>query len=244
MNKITILVGVALLLASSQAAAQPNPFEDYESTRPLINTGEQQGQAQAPAPEPVVPLLEQGRLVLGGSGLLSYTNSSNDVSGGANRDNSTLFTRLTPSVGYFVLDRLEVSVTPGLMLRRLDRGSQDASAELSWLMEVGARYHYPVHKRLSVFGGLGIGGYFGSSDRTLQATIEDETQTLEESTDTLGLSTTLNLGGGYMVTRQVQLRLGLDMTWLVGQESASSLEKDLNVSTFHLGLAAGVFYTF
>jgi opacity protein-like surface antigen len=242
MKKITILVWVALLLASSQAAAQPNPFEDYESTRPLATAEASPEQAAAPAP--ITPLLDRGRLVLGGSGLLSYTNSSNDVSGGANRDNSTLFTRLTPSVGYFVMDRLEVSVTPGLMLRRLDRGSADASAELSWLMEVGARYHYPIFKRLSVYGGVGLGGYFGSSERTLRAEVDGSQQTLQESTDTLGLATTLNLGGGYMVARRVQLRLGLDMTWLVGQETAPSLEDDLSVSTFHLGLAAGVFYTF
>ena len=78
----------------------------------------------------------------------------------------SLFTlALSPSVGYFLRDRLELSLLGVLAYEnsRADDGTRED--ELAFTVVLEPSYHLPVSKSLAVFGGLGAGIAF-SSDRT------------------------------------------------------------------------------
>lgn len=78
----------------------------------------------------------------------------------------SLFTlSLSPSVGYFLHDRLELSLLGALAYEnsRADDGTR--ADELAFNVVLEPSYHLPVSKSLAVFGGLGAGVAF-TSDRT------------------------------------------------------------------------------
>jgi hypothetical protein len=165
---------------------------------------------------------------------------------------STLFLRLTPELGFFIIDNLELNLSAGLFVRQLVRKSDvegqeepETAPETNFLFELGARYFTPDYKGFSAFGGLGMGGYFGSSERNL--TIEGtngQPQQVVEPTDTAGFTVTGQLGAAYMMRERLQLRAGVALSYLIGSEDVPSQDESLGASTFNAGLTFGLHYHF
>lgn len=182
---------------------------------------------------------EPGKFGLGLGGVFNYTNTSNEVSTGDNLDNNTFFMRLSPRAEYFFAENVPVVFRAGLLTRSLDRGSTNAT-EMSGIFTVGSGYHLPLNTKLSLNIEAEIGGYIGSSERSVQVA----EATVSESTDTRGFA----FGGGlvfaYMMGENGQLRAGISYTGLVGNESVSSTDENLSATTHAVGLTLGYMFFF
>jgi opacity protein-like surface antigen len=241
----------ALLAWASPAEAQPNPFDAWraaqESPQPQPDGATPQ---PAPAPAPQAPAIDwgaplrAGRFTLSGHVLYAGTTTTNGLIDGGEADNSTLFLDLAPSFGWFVIDRLEVYGTVGLLVSQLDRNqSGDATTATQARFGVGARYYLPLHERFSVFGGLGLGGATGGSTRQITVTpAEGEPQRVEQDTDTRAFALDLEVGAAYLLTPSVQLRAGVALVGLWGSETVDS--QDLDTSLLHNGVRLGVAWSF
>ena len=69
---------------------------------------------------------------------------------------------------------------------------------------------------------------------------EGRDRILTEKTDTTALMLGADVGAAYMIRPRLQLRASVDLTWLTGSESITSLNKDLAVSTVNTGLGIGL----
>ncbi len=233
----------AACLWSGAAVAQPDPFAAWEASQrgaPAL--------PGAPAVGPVSPLTA-GTWTGGFGGSFAFTSAKNDLPEGGSASNATLFTRMAPEVGFFVARGLEVAFAPGIVVQRLDRGDDGDTTDVAWLLEAKVRYHLPVGQRLSLIGGLGMGGYFGGASRSVRITelLEDGTpqaRKISESTDTAGFALSGQAGAGYFFEPRFQLRLTVDVHWLVGNERIDSGDESLSTSTTHAGLGAALMYFF
>ncbi len=238
---------LALTLAAT-AWGQPNPFEAHEDSTKEVE--EAPVEVQRPEPPIVVPdqsaSFRQGAFSLGADTLFNYTTTTNGLPDGGEVDNTTLFFRLTPTFGYFAVDQIEVSLSLGALSRQLDRGGNQVSSENDLLIMASGRYFIPLVNRFALYADLGLGGYFGSSDRNLSAPLsEGATPTkINEQTDTSGVAFSGSIGASYILADQVQLRAGLGTMGLIGSEEIISLKKSLDVTTFNTGLSIGLFYLF
>jgi hypothetical protein len=198
-------------------------------------------------------VMQAGSWSLGADTTFNYSSSSNETLPDKKEvTNSTLFLRLTPELGFFIIDNLELNLSAGLFVRQLVRKSDvegqeepETAPETNFLFELGARYFTPDYKGFSAFGGLGMGGYFGSSERNL--TIEGtngQPQQVVEPTDTAGFTVTGQLGAAYMMRERLQLRAGVALSYLIGSEDVPSQDESLGASTFNAGLTFGLHYHF
>lgn len=78
----------------------------------------------------------------------------------------SLFTlAMSPTIGYFLRDRFELSLLGVLAYENLRADDGTREDELAFNVVLEPSYHLPVSKTLALFGGLGVGVAF-SSDRT------------------------------------------------------------------------------
>lgn len=241
----------ALTLPWGQAASQPNPFEAHEDSQDTVEEAADPPKEDKPADPPkVVPrasrAFKKGGFSLGAGTLFSQTSTTNGLPEGGEINNTTLFFRLAPQLGYFVIDNLEVSLSAGLLTRELDRGGNDVAVENDLLIEATARYYVPLVERFALYADLGLGGYFGSSERLLSIPLTEgaAATTINEQTDTSGAAFLGAIGASYVLVDKVQLRAGLGFTGLIGSEDITSVGESLSVSTFNTGLSIGLFYLF
>lgn len=248
---VGVACGCGTLLTAGPVAAQdvPDPFEDYEGW-----TSDAPPALPAEEPAPAAPTqsatadetssvrlpLSAGTWSLGGRGMFAYTTSKNELLDGGDETNTTVFLRLTPTLATFVQDRLQVAGSVGLLRKSLARESGGKATENDWLIEATAYYFLPLSQRFALVPGLGLGGYFGSSDRTFSGNGQD----ISESTDTLGLAASAYLGAAYQMSPSWQIRSGLGITGLIGSETVASEDTTLSTSTMHFGVPVELYYTF
>lgn len=255
-KRALILAGVFGTLASTQraAVAQPDPFLDYETSKAA---GEEP--PQLPPEEPAPPLqaapvgpaepaegdatglqlpFEKGAWMVGGRTLFSYTGTRNELPSGSDQSNRTLFLRLTPTVGYFIDDNIQLSASVGWLFRSLSREDDVQATESAWLFEAAGHYVLPMGKRFALVPGLGLGFYLGGSDRKLRLAGEE----VNESTSTRGFSAAFYLGVAYQVATNWQVRSGVALSTLLGTETIR--DSSLSTSTAHFGLPVELYYTF
>ncbi len=102
------------------------------------------------------------RSVVEVGGVLAFTHQS-----------KTTEFRLSPSVGYFFIDNLELTLFPELVITRIARDGDEAGegAQTDW--SIGAvlepSYHMPFNDRLFAFAGLGVGLNYAEDEPTLLA---------------------------------------------------------------------------
>jgi hypothetical protein len=73
------------------------------------------------------------------------------------RRNDITMLRLAPMFGWFIIDNLEISLLPDLLLVHLD-GETEVAAGFS----LEPSYHVPLGDQVLLFGGLGLGARFGT----------------------------------------------------------------------------------
>ena len=132
--------------------------------------------------------------------------------------------------------------------RELDRGASGTSTERAWLLDAGARYHLVLGPKLALYGGMSLGGYFGSSDRKVEVIEivdgEQNPTSVREATDTAGFALGAEAGVGIVLTPELVLDAGLDLRWLIGSETIESESESLSASTFNTGIAVRLRYVF
>lgn len=244
------LFAVALVLSPLPAWAQPpDPFLDYEAMK--------NGQAPPPpppaeapaegkAPEPIAspqPELntEPWRWSVGGRGAFSYTGIGNATLAGEDLSNRTLFFRLTPTVGLTVHKSVLVSASVGLLGNNLPREGGLNATELAALIELTGHYILPVTRRLAFMPGLGMGPYFGSSERRLTL---DDGRIIDEPTSTFGLAMSVYVTFGYQISHSFELRTGLALYGLFQSEYVESANRSLSASAVHVGLPIEMHFHF
>lgn len=235
------VVSALVALSSSTAFAQPDPFADYEAQKrgaPLPEV------AHTEEPAEVVLPVKRGAFALGLRSAFAYSSTSAESLTGPSETNSTLFLRLAPALEYHVKDNLVVGASFGLLQKSIGReeGSGGRS-ETSWMPELSAQYDISLTKRLALMPGLGLGLYFGGSDRNLRLNTPGN-PVVEESTSTFGVAVTVALRVGYQVSEHLQLRSGLGMFGTIGSESVSSQNVSLGTSSANITLPVELFYTF
>lgn len=221
------LFGV-LALASPAAAQQQNPF-----TNGTVAESKRLGSA-----------FRTGRWNTGIDASFARTSASNELPSGQVASDATLFLRVDGSVGVMVVKRLEVGANIGLLVRRLNRDEEAAATETALTIQPMARYHLPMTDRFSTHVHVSLGPYFGGSTREITIVEGDQQRRAEERTRTLGLITSTGLGVGYRVSEGLQVRFGVDLTWLWGRERLSTSDTSLSVTTTHIGTSAGLRYFF
>jgi hypothetical protein len=96
------------------------------------------------------PLAYASRSVVEVGGVLAFRHQSETTS-----------FRVSPSIGYFFIDNVELTLFPDLIITRIkgDDGEDGEGAQTDW--SIGAvlepSYHLPFSDRLFAFAGLGIG---------------------------------------------------------------------------------------
>ena len=185
-----------------------------------------------------------GKANLGVNTSMSFTQARNELQEGGEATNSTFFLLATPKFGYFVMDRVELTLQTGVLMRRLQRTADTRNTETSALVNVGVNYNIPLNERLSLVPGVGIGGYFGGSNRPVTVLGEDGMpRVISESTRARGLDLASQLAIGYRAGEKVQIQAGLTLHYLYGAEFSENVDS-LRVSTLHSSLGLGVLYFF
>jgi len=238
----TVALGLAAVCLPLDGDAQPDPFSAYDMERNA-------DAVEAPLPGGDARVMtSEGAFTAALGGVFNLTRTSNGQADGSERDNSTFFLNLTPSFGWFPIARLEVRVSPGVVWRDLDRGASGTATERAWLIDAGARYHLVLGPKLSVFGGLGFGGYIGESDRAVtvieRVDGEERETTVREAPDTAGFAMSGELGLSIVLDPRILLDAGVDFRWLTGSEYVDSEAESLPSSTFNTGLGLRLRYVF
>lgn len=237
-GSIAALVATASATVSLVAAAQPDPFADYEAMK--------RGQAPPPPPVALAPLPQEPipspepemstapwKWRIGGRGAFSYTGISNQTLIDQDQSNTTLFFRFTPTVGVTVYERVLVSASFGLLGNNLTREDGRDATAIAGLLEFTGHYIVPLTKRLAFMPGLGLGPYFGSNDRTLRLA---DGRKFEESSGTFGVAMSAYGLFGYQLSQHLEIRTGIALYGLLQTEHVESENKSLSASAVHVGL--------
>ena len=234
--KKTLPILVCLLFATPAFAQEP-PAQ----TAPTENAPAQTTPAQTVSKKGILAEQTGSGAWVGTLGTaFSYNSSSNELLDGTTADNSNYLVRAELGLGTMIVNQLELGLVGGLLLRRLARENNESATERDWLIQARTNYIVPVTGGLGLGMGVAVGPYFGSSQRDITI----GTDVINETTSTFGLATDGNLGVVYGVSDHLQLRMMVNMTWLYGNESISSANADLTVSTTNLGLALSLGYVF
>lgn len=231
------LVAVASVCISLPVSAQPDPFIDYEALKdgrtpppPPLEPGPVPG--PIPSSEPEITTAPW-TWSIGERTAFSYTGISNETLTGEAQSNTTLFFRLTPTLGLTVYKNVLVSASVGLLGDKLTREDGGNATDLAALFEFTAHYILPITRRFALLPGLGLGPYFGSSYRSLKLA---NGRTADESTRTSGFALSAYLTAGYQLSQRIELRSGLALYGLFQTEHVESANKDLRASAVHVGL--------
>lgn len=245
------LTAAMLTLSPSQAVAQPNPFDAYEGkkqsdeTKAAASTSTSQQDCDCDAKAAAAPkfmnrnVTRKKDLLVGASSSLSFTTSYNETSDDP-ISNSTLFIRLAPNVGYFLMDNLEVGGSVGLLWRQIARSDDTTNLGRDFTFQARGRYHFHVTERFSLLPGLALGGYIGRSQRSTQALQDGELETLDYDTRTFGLIAEGGVEIGYLLTPNFQLQAGINAIGLFGGERSQLEDETFQVRTFNTSLNIGV----
>ena len=233
----SVLAATALLTASVTAAAQPDPFADYEAMKrgqvpPPPPAAPLPAVAPIPSPEPEISTAPW-KWSFGGRSAFSYTGISNDTLLDQEQSNTTLFFRFTPTVGLTVYERVLVSASFGLLGNNLTREDGSNATAVAALLEFTGHYMLPITRRLAFMPGLGLGPFFGSNDRTLRL---PDGRRVDEASGTFGVALSAYGMFGYQLSQNLSVRTGIALYSLFQTERVESANKSLGASAVHVGL--------
>jgi|GEM_PF-3336467 hypothetical protein len=247
---LTLTAGVVLALPSV-ATAQPNPFDAYEGKKQTedtksSNAGNNTSQdCDCEAKVQTGPkftnqsVTRKKDFLVGATSSMSFTTSYNETDADP-ISNSTLFIRLAPNFGYFLMDNLEVGGSVGLLWRQIARSDETNAVGRDLTFQARGRYHFHVTERFSLLPGLALGGYVGRSQRSTQALQDGMLETIDYDTRTFGLIAEGGVEIGYLLTPDLQLQAGLNAIGLFGGERSQLEQETFQVRTFNTSLSIGL----
>lgn len=135
------LIGRALTIAACAATCLTTPAQAQEAQTPRSGMSDEGSTDRA---EGGPAYGEKGAIELGGSIGMNWTNDAFRLD-------------VSPSIGYFLLDRVAVSALLRISYedQEDDRGDRDSVKSGALIFEPS--YHYPVREELFAFAGLGMG---------------------------------------------------------------------------------------
>ena len=237
---LTAALAVAsFTFVSTSARAEADPFTDYDE---LKKGGPPKAQGAANIePDTTLPW-QRGVWMLGLRSAFSYTGALAQSVTGPSESLTTFFFRFTPTLQYHVIDKLALGASFGILGKSSGREEERGRSEIDWLTEVTAHYTIPLTPRFALTPGVGLGFYFGGSDRRLQ--LAAGAPLVDESTSTRGFAGALYLDLAYQVAKNFQLRSGLGFFASAGSESLESVARNLGTTTFNITLPVEIHYTF
>lgn len=246
------LTTMPVLAHAEDGPAMADPFDDYEATHPTATKvapvkPPPEEKTSGKADDDIIVPWKRGSMMAGLGATFSYTSSSNEVVSGADASNSNLFMRLQLHGAYNLIDKLQVGAALGMMRKSLGREAGENATETDFFVEAQAFYTLPIIPRFAFMPGLGMGLYFGGSDRKLYIQAPAPLNTVvstTETTSTFGAHATLYALLAYQLSPMWQLRTGLSFSGLVGSESVDSANKSLSTSAFNIGLPIQINMTF
>ncbi len=228
-------------LMCSLLATSPAVAEDGE---PDAEDAEQQ-QRERPDPPLRRNVYDAGNWSVGVDGLFSRTSTRVEfLDDQGQATDTTRFLRIDPWATVGLFDRFHVGAIVGFVSRRVAQQDATPSGENALAVQPLAQYYLRVTSRLSVYGQLAPGMYFGRSERTIPAGDDTDESLDEEQTSTLGFIISTGLGINYRLSEGLQLRFGLTFNGLWGRESVDAVNQTLSSSTTNMGTNAGLRYTF
>ncbi len=236
---VFLAVTFATFALPTLARAESDPFTDYEE---LKKGGPPKGPT-VPVVEPDTTLpWQRGVWMLGLRSAFSYTGALAQSITGPSESITTFFFRFTPTLQVHVIDKLALGASFGILGKSSGREEERGRSEIDWLSEVTAHYTIPVTPRFALTPGVGVGFYFGGSERRLQTSTGGPL--VDESTSTRGFAAALYLDVAYQVSKNFQLRSGLGFFASAGSESVESVDKSLGTTAFNITLPVEIHYTF
>lgn len=229
----------AFVLAPRSASAESDPFADYAELKK--GTSPKAPEPAVIEPETRLPW-QRGVWMLGLRSAFSYTGALAQSITGPSESITTFFFRFTPTLQLHVIDKLALGVSFGLLGKSSGREEERGRSEIDWLSEVTAHYTIPVTSRFAITPGVGLGFYFGGSDRRLQ--LAPAGPLVDESTSTRGFAAALYLDVAYQISKNFQLRSGLGFFASAGSESVESVSQNLGTTAFNITLPVEIHYTF
>ncbi|WP_394666910.1 OmpW family outer membrane protein [uncultured Chryseobacterium sp.] len=143
---------------------------------------------------------------------------------------------VTPSVGYFVIDKLAVGIDLGFTsVTTKDSGDKTTISNFSVMPT--ATYYFANSSKFVPFLGAGIGYATGKSKYT--STLLGTTTSNEVSTD--GLAWKAKGGVTYMATQSLGINLGLGFDQFYNKETVAGYEYKTTTSTFGVNLGFSYF---
>ncbi|MEB2313939.1 MAG: hypothetical protein OZ921_18965 [Sorangiineae bacterium] len=236
----------ALAPAALAAGEPPDPFADYQASHPesapveVVTPPARPGTGGADADEPAALPWKQGSWQIGGFGTFEYAGSNSDLLNGGEESNRNLFLRIAPRFGYFILDRVELGGSLGILTKSLNREGKSLSSETDFMLEATISYAVPVTSRFALVPGAGLGFYLGSSSRPVNL---NGTET-DEDTSSRGIAFSIYPMLAYQLTPDWQIRSGVAMTMLYGSELIKSADERLGTSAAYFGIPIQISYTF
>lgn len=153
-------------LTYAQDAAKADDKGDLPSVKQTDHAGGDQTPTPPGGPPPEVRAPDEVEVAMnaGVGSDLAYASQSVVEVGGVlalrHQSETTLF-RVSPSIGYFFVDNLELTLFPELTITRIgaDDGEAGEGAQTDWTVGVllEPSYHLPFNDRLLGFVGLGVG---------------------------------------------------------------------------------------
>ncbi|MCU7616745.1 acyloxyacyl hydrolase [Chryseobacterium sp. PBS4-4] len=143
---------------------------------------------------------------------------------------------VSPSVGYFVIDKLAIGIEANL-LTATTKYDGDKSTTTSFSIMPNATYYFANDSKLVPYIGAGIG--YASVKNSGETEVLGETFSDETTTD--GLAWKAKAGVTYMATQSLGINLGVSFDQFSNKETYSGIDVKTQVNTFGVNLGFSYF---
>ena len=173
---------------------------------------------------------EKGSWVIGGSTTLGFNSASSKIKAeGESYDGPKISTfNITPSVGYFAIDKLAIGVDLGYTSITTKIDSEKEKSSLFSVLPT-ATYYFKSDSKLMPYLGAGVG--YGSN--------KEEFENVSYTTD--GLMWKAKGGVAYLITDKVAVDFGVSFNQFSSKEDDFGVDYKTVVNTFGVGAGLSIF---
>ncbi|MEJ5104191.1 outer membrane beta-barrel protein [Chryseobacterium sp. MYb328] len=189
--------------------------------------------------------MTKGDWVISGNTGMGFNNIATTVKvGGKSTDSPKVnMFSITPSVGYFVIDKLAVGIDLGYV-NRTTKYDDVKSTNSTFSVMPTATYYFTNSSKLVPFLGAGI-GYGSNKEKAsfsgIRNGIYDPILIQDTETTTDGLAWKVKGGVTYMATSSLGINLGISYDQFSSKETIMNTEVKTNINTFGVNVGFSYF---
>ncbi len=182
--------------------------------------------------------MTKGDWVISGDTGMGFNNVTSTVKVGSESTDGpkTNTFSVSPSVGYFVIDRLAVGIELGYMSATTKYEGMKSKTSTFAVMPT-ATYYFTNSSKLVPFLGAGIG--YASVKNSGEASFMGMSASTENTTD--GLAWKVKGGVTYMATQSLGINLGVSYDQFSNKETVMNTDVKTNVKTFGVNVGFSYF---